>query len=88
MLKITFVNVLLPLKFDSLALRAIRVGCKIMKSLGTSKENGGNICTLQEKTSILAASEYVSDAAVSNWTGGFGHPRRRFTRGVRQNVSD
>ena len=36
---------------------------------------------------IFAPSELDFDAAVSYWAGGFGHPRRRLTRGVRQNVS-
>ena len=41
----------------------------------------------KRKMPIFAPSEINSDAAVSNWAGDFGHPRRRFTRGVRQNVS-
>jgi hypothetical protein len=39
------------------------------------------------KVCIFARSELNSDAAESNWAGDLGHPRRHFTRGVRQNVS-
>jgi len=46
-----------------------------------------NVCKLQEKFVYLQRQNFGSDAAVSNWAGDFGYPRRRLTRGVRQNVS-
>jgi len=50
-------------------------------------KNIANCLQVSVKVCIFAPSEINSDAAVSNWAGDFGHPRRRLTRGVRQNVS-
>ena len=50
-------------------------------------KNMANCLSVSLKVCIFAPSEINSDAAVSNWAGDFGHPRRRLTRGVRQNVS-
>ena len=50
-------------------------------------KNEGKCLQVSFKVCIFAPSELNSDAAVSNWAGDLGHPRRRFTRGVRQNVS-
>lgn len=50
-------------------------------------KNLANCLYVSLKVCIFAPSELNSDAAVSNWAGDFGYPRRRLTRGVRQNVS-
>ena len=50
-------------------------------------KNMANCLYVSLKVCIFAPSEINSDAAVSNWAGDFGHPRRRLTRGVRRNVS-
>ena len=47
----------------------------------------GKACIFCRKFVYLQRRNIDSDAAVSNWAGDLGHPRRRFTRGVRQNVS-